>query len=100
MYLFKFQIRISDEGIIEVKSPSLFSGYWKLPEKTKNEFTVDGYFITGDIGEFDEKGIILIFEFFIQKILGNLQILGRQKEMIISGNFIFSQLYEYIFKVV
>lgn len=42
--------------MIEVKSPSVFKGYWKLPEKTKSEFTNDGFFITGDMGEIDEKG--------------------------------------------
>jgi acyl-CoA synthetase (AMP-forming)/AMP-acid ligase II len=43
--------------VIEVKSPSLFKGYLNLPEKTKAEFTADGFFITGDMGEIDEKGI-------------------------------------------
>lgn len=46
--------------MIECKSPSLFKGYWKLPEKTKSEFTEDGFFITGDMGEFDDQGKILM----------------------------------------
>uniref|UniRef100_A0A914BZN3 Uncharacterized protein n=1 Tax=Acrobeloides nanus TaxID=290746 RepID=A0A914BZN3_9BILA len=65
------QVRISDNGIIECKSTSLFKGYWKLPEKTKKEFTEDGFFVTGDVGKFDEDG--------------QLYILGRDKDMIISG---------------
>ena len=52
-------IRVSDEigeilpadsrGIVEVKGPNVFSGYWRLEEKTKKEFRLDGFFITGDI---------------------------------------------------
>lgn len=42
--------------MIEVKSPSNFKGYLNLPEKTKQEFTADGFFITGDMGEIDENG--------------------------------------------
>jgi malonyl-CoA/methylmalonyl-CoA synthetase len=36
-------------GIIEVKGPNVFSGYWQMPEKTKEEFREDGFFITGDL---------------------------------------------------
>uniref|UniRef100_A0A914NMU5 Long-chain-fatty-acid--CoA ligase n=2 Tax=Meloidogyne TaxID=189290 RepID=A0A914NMU5_MELIC len=64
-------VRINKEGVIEVKSPSLFKGYLNLPEKTKQEFTDDGYFITGDMGEKDDKGYVWIK--------------GRQKDLIISG---------------
>lgn len=51
-----FKARINKEGVIEVRSPSCFKGYLNLPEKTKQEFTADGFFITGDMGEIDEKG--------------------------------------------
>ncbi|KAL7075642.1 hypothetical protein ACQ4LE_005256 [Meloidogyne hapla] len=64
------EVRIN-KGVIEVKSPSLFKGYLNLPEKTKQEFTDDGYFITGDMGEKDDKGYVWIK--------------GRQKDLIISG---------------
>jgi malonyl-CoA/methylmalonyl-CoA synthetase len=57
--------------VIEVKGPSVFKGYWKLPEKTANEFTPDGYFQTGDVGEVDENGYY--------------KIMAREKDMIISG---------------
>ncbi|VDK52432.1 unnamed protein product [Cylicostephanus goldi] len=50
------KLRINDEGGIEIQSSSLFAGYWKNPKKTAEEFTEDGYFITGDIGAVDEDG--------------------------------------------
>jgi malonyl-CoA/methylmalonyl-CoA synthetase len=58
-------------GAIEVKGPNVFAGYWRLPEKTREEFTGDGYFRTGDLGEFTSRGY--------------LKISGRAKDMIISG---------------
>ena len=60
-------------GSIEVKGPNVFKGYWKLPDKTAEEFTADGFFITGDLGFLDEDGY--------------LTIIGRQKDLIISGGF-------------
>jgi len=59
--------RIAENGELEVKSPSLMLGYYKLPEKTAAEMTPDGYFKTGDRGEFDEEG--------------RLRITGRVKEL-------------------
>ncbi len=61
------------EGGIEVKGPNVFKGYWRNPEKTKAEFTSDGYFMTGDLGHFDEKGYLVIS--------------GRAKDLIITGGF-------------
>jgi len=58
-------------GAIEVKGPNVFSGYWKLPEKTREEFTSDGYFKTGDMGELMSNGY--------------LKIVGRAKDLIITG---------------
>ena len=58
-------------GMIEVKGPNVFKGYWNMPEKTKTEFRQDGFFITGDLGQFDERGY--------------LSIVGRGKDLIISG---------------
>jgi malonyl-CoA/methylmalonyl-CoA synthetase len=59
-------------GMIEVKGPNVFAGYWRNPEKTQSEFH-EGYFVTGDIGLIDEAGY--------------LHILGRGKDLIISGGY-------------
>src|SRR3979411_2610688 len=60
-------------GMIEVKGPNVFKGYWRMPEKTKAEFRNDGFFITGDLGKIDAKGYV--------------HILGRGKDLVISGGF-------------
>ena len=58
-------------GSIQVKGPSVFSGYWRMPERHAQDFTSDGFFITGDMGTLDEKGYV--------------RIVGRSKDLIISG---------------
>ncbi|NUS19396.1 MAG: malonyl-CoA synthase, partial [Mesorhizobium sp.] len=60
-------------GMIEVKGPNVFKGYWRMPEKTRSEFRPDGFFITGDLGKIDDKGYV--------------HILGRGKDLVISGGF-------------
>ncbi|MBC7719790.1 MAG: malonyl-CoA synthase [Chitinophagaceae bacterium] len=60
-------------GGIEVKGPNVFKGYWRMPEKTKEEFTADGFFKTGDVGKIDARGYITI--------------VGRSKDLIISGGY-------------
>lgn len=60
-------------GGIEVQGPNVFQGYWRMPEKTKEEFTADGFFKTGDVGKIDERGYI--------------HIVGRSKDLIISGGY-------------
>ena len=60
-------------GDIEVRGPNVFAGYWRLPEKTKEEFTADGYFKTGDVGRVDKDGY--------------LTIVCRSKDLIISGGY-------------
>ncbi|GAB4397155.1 MAG: malonyl-CoA synthase [Rhodoferax sp.] len=60
-------------GDIQVKSPSVFAGYWRMPEKTAEEFTVDGYFKTGDVGWLSDDGY--------------LTLVGRSKDVIISGGY-------------
>jgi malonyl-CoA/methylmalonyl-CoA synthetase len=60
-------------GIIEVRGPNVFPGYWKMPDKTAEDIRGDGWFITGDMGRLDEHG--------------RLSIVGRQKDLIISGGF-------------
>src|SRR6187402_3615983 len=47
-------------GMIEVKGPNVFKGYWRMPEKTKAEFRDDGFFISGDLGFIDDKGYVRI----------------------------------------
>jgi malonyl-CoA/methylmalonyl-CoA synthetase len=60
-------------GIIEVRGPNVFRGYWRMPEKTAAEFRDDGFFITGDVGRFDGNGYLFI--------------VGRAKDLIISGGY-------------
>ncbi len=77
------EVRVVDEadqalaegqkGAIQVKGENVFSGYWRMPEKTKQEFTDDGWFRTGDIGVFDTDGY--------------LSIVGRAKDLIITGGY-------------
>jgi malonyl-CoA/methylmalonyl-CoA synthetase len=64
---------VDEIGDIQVKGPNVFKGYWRMPEKTAEEFTPDGYFKTGDVGRFDAKGY--------------LSIVGRSKDLIISGGY-------------
>jgi malonyl-CoA/methylmalonyl-CoA synthetase len=60
-------------GGIEVRGPNVFAGYWRMPEKTKEEFTADGWFRTGDVGRMDADG--------------RLTIVGRSKDLIITGGY-------------
>ena len=64
---------INEIGGIQVKGPNVFKGYWRMPEKTAEEFTADGFFKTGDVGKIDE--------------LGYVTIVGRSKDLIISGGY-------------
>jgi malonyl-CoA/methylmalonyl-CoA synthetase len=60
-------------GVLEVKGPNVFGGYWRMPEKTRAEFRPDGFFITGDVGRIDARGYV--------------HIVGRAKDLVISGGF-------------
>ena len=60
-------------GVIEVRGPNVFQGYWRMPEKTAEELRPDGWFITGDVGMVDPQGYVTI--------------VGRAKDLIISGGF-------------
>ena len=60
-------------GEIEVRGPNVFKGYWNMPEKTAKELREDGFFITGDLGQIDADGYV--------------QIVGRNKDLIISGGY-------------
>lgn len=62
-----------ETGVVEVRGPNVFSGYWNMPEKTAEELRGDGFFITGDLG--------------VQDIAGYVTIVGRGKDLIISGGY-------------
>jgi malonyl-CoA/methylmalonyl-CoA synthetase len=63
----------SSDGMIEVRGPNLFKGYWRNPEKKGEDMRADGFFITGDLGRIDEDGYLAIS--------------GRAKDLIITGGF-------------
>ena len=54
------EIKIADDGEILIRGGNVIKGYWKLPDETREAFTADGYFMSGDIGRFDEEGNLLI----------------------------------------
>jgi malonyl-CoA/methylmalonyl-CoA synthetase len=60
-------------GMVEVRGPNVFAGYWRQPDKTAAEMRTDGFFITGDLGVMSDDGY--------------LTIVGRQKDVIIAGGF-------------
>lgn len=60
-------------GVLEARGPNIFKGYWRMPEKTAEEFRSDGFFITGDMAKIDERGYV--------------HIVGRTKDLIISGGY-------------
>ncbi|KAA0020437.1 malonyl-CoA synthase [Salinicola corii] len=62
-----------ETGLVEVRGPNVFQGYWRMPEKTAAEFRDDGFFITGDLGLIDADGY--------------LHIVGRDKDLVISGGY-------------
>ncbi len=64
---------LGEPGVLEIKGPNLFAGYWRNPEKTAQDHTADGYFVSGDIATVDASGFI--------------RIVGRAKDLIISGGY-------------
>ena len=62
-----------EPGEVQIRGPNVFAGYWRMPEKTKEEFTADGWFHTGDVGQWSADGY--------------LSIVGRAKDLIISGGY-------------
>jgi malonyl-CoA/methylmalonyl-CoA synthetase len=64
---------VGETGNIQVRGANVFKGYWRMPEKTAEEFTSDGWFKTGDVGVVDERGYV--------------RIVGRSKDLIISGGY-------------
>ncbi len=67
------ELESGETGMIEVRGPNVFKGYWQMPEKTAAELRANGFFITGDLGRFDDDGY--------------LSIVGRQKDLIITGGY-------------
>jgi malonyl-CoA/methylmalonyl-CoA synthetase len=65
------QLPAESIGMVEVRGPNVFAGYWRMPEKTAEEMRPDGFFVTGDLGRIDADGY--------------LHIEGREKDLIISG---------------
>ncbi|MBL4841169.1 MAG: AMP-binding protein, partial [Thalassospira sp.] len=64
---------VGETGVLEVRGPNVFKGYWQMPEKTASEFRTDGFFITGDLATIGADGYVTI--------------VGRDKDLIISGGF-------------
>jgi malonyl-CoA/methylmalonyl-CoA synthetase len=60
-----------ETGVLEVRGPNVFRGYWRMPEKTRGEFRADGYFVTGDVARIDAGGYV--------------HLVGRARDLIISG---------------
>ncbi len=60
-------------GVIQVRGANVFSGYWRMPDKTVEDFTADGWFRTGDVGKIDARGYV--------------HIVGRAKDLVISGGY-------------
>ena len=66
-------LAVGEIGGLQVRGPNVFAGYWRMPEKTAEEFTADGFFRTGDVGKVDARGYV--------------HIVGRSKDLIISGGY-------------
>jgi len=67
------RVRLGDGGGVEVSGPNVFRGYWERPEANRDAFTDDGWFRTGDVGEFDADGY--------------LWLVGRSSDLIITGGY-------------
>jgi len=70
-------LRVGETGHVQVRGANVFSGYWRMPERTREEFTEDGWFRTGDMGRFGGDGVPDAY----------LSIVGRSKDLIISGGY-------------
>jgi malonyl-CoA/methylmalonyl-CoA synthetase len=71
------QCKVGEIGAVQVKGQSVFRGYWRMPDKTKEEFTADGWFRTGDVGHFGGRDAPDRY----------LTLVGRSKDLIISGGY-------------
>lgn len=66
-------VRQGEIGMLQIRGPNVFIGYWRMPEKTREELLEDGFFVTGDLAMTDEQGYV--------------HIVGRDKDLVISGGF-------------
>src|SRR3546814_14247558 len=73
---------VDEIGMIEVKGPGIFQGYWQMPEKTSTEFRPDGFFVTGDLGKQDSAGY--------------LHIVGRSKDLEIGRSSCRERVCQYV----
>jgi malonyl-CoA/methylmalonyl-CoA synthetase len=64
-------LEAGETGVLEVRGPNVFCGYWRMPERTRAEFRDDGFFVTGDVARIDERGYV--------------HLVGRARDLIISG---------------
>ena len=67
------EVARGEPGVLEIRGPNVFRGYWRMPEKTAEEFRADGHFITGDVATMAEDG--------------RISIVGRAKDLVISGGY-------------
>ena len=67
------EVARGEPGVLEIKGPNVFKGYWRMPEKTAEEFRADGHFITGDVSTMADDG--------------RISIVGRAKDLVISGGY-------------
>jgi len=67
------EVPFGEIGMLQIRGPNVFIGYWRMPEKTREELLDDGFFITGDLAMVDEQGYV--------------HIVGRDKDLVISGGY-------------
>ena len=86
-------IKIADDGEILIKGDNVFKGYWKMPEETKESFTPDGYFMSGDIGVFDDAGFLMITDRKKDLIItsGGKNVAPQKIENLIKSDPLFTQ---------
>lgn len=86
-------IKIADDGEILIEGDNVFKGYWKMPEETKDSFTPDGYFMSGDIGVFDDAGFLMITDRKKDLIItsGGKNVAPQKIENLIKSDPLFTQ---------
>lgn len=67
------EVPLGEIGMLQIRGPNVFIGYWRMPEKTREELLDDGFFITGDLAMVDDQGYV--------------HIVGRDKDLVISGGY-------------